>query len=636
MVTLLLLLACSDDPDDTSVTPPVPTTTPAPAPTTPAPQPTSSPAPPLGIPDTPGVTFAGAAVIDMTPMVTETWADDDGNGYFSGGDSYDDADGDGEFDGVWIGGFGPLRPATGVHDPVYARTVVIAHDGDYLAWVALDYVGLGHPRIWEARDRLASDGFDPVRLLVSSSHNHQGPDTMGLWGNPLIGQTGVDWAYQDQITDAIEQSVRDAIDALEPVDLTIGQVHMRDRSPWLSGSDFGGKNPVTKTHGMIYDGRDPVLVSDQLLVVQGVGSSGTVFTLTNWSGHPEVRGSDNTLISSDWVGVAREVIEAEFGGVALHVPESLGGMQSALHADLPLVLDDGTHVEQVCDKAATLDKGDSDCFGAKVGSPRIDGDGDVVPAWAEQDSWEFVTSHGWHIGEAAIAALADGEPLVPSPLRVEREPFVMPIENVAYNAFGPMGIFDMGIEDALTDLDRCPEAAEDEVLGCFEAHTFRVQIGELGIVSVPGELLPELAWGFPDDDPQWQAEVADPAARGAGQGAIYFPQHPDVCTATLGSYAECVEELDVGDCDCRYVHAWPYALSHDPTVPPLLDHLPTKYRAIAGMTDSYYSYIIPEPDFNEAVSLFTEDGDHYEDTVSAAHHFGSLIQDAQQRISDRW
>jgi len=618
---VLSLLACGGGGDATGSAPPTDSVPPVST-------------PPLGIPYDPGVTYAGAASIDMTPIITDLWTDEEGDGNYSPGDAYDDEDGDGEFDAVWIGGFGPLRPATGVHDPVYARAAVIAHDGEYLAIVALDFVGLGHPRIWRARDRLAADGFAPERLLVSSSHNHQGPDTMGLWGNPLFGITGVDWAYQDQLTDAIDQAVRDPIAAMEPVDLTIGRVAMRDRSPWLSGADFGGKNPVDKQHGMIYDGRDPVLVSDQLLVVQANGSDGTVFTLTNWSGHPEVRDSDNHLISSDWVGVTREVLEAEFGGLALHVPESLGGMQSALHGDLPLILEDGTHVYQTCSADAVADPDDTECFGLSAGAERIDADGDAVPEWSVPDSWEFVTSHGWLIAEAAIDALADGEPLVPEPLRVEREPFVMAIENVAYNTFGPMGIFDMDIDQVITDLERCPEAGDDDVIGCFEAHTFRVQVGELGLVTVPGELLPELAWGFPTDDPRWLAEAADPSAR--GEGAVYFPQHPAECTTTLASYDDCVEELEVGDCDCRYVHAWPYTISHDPDTEPLLDGLGTEYTAIMGMTDSYYSYIIPEPDFNREVSLFTEAGDHYEDTVSAAHHFATLIQDAQARIADRW
>ena len=46
------------------------------------------------------------------------------------------------------------------------------------------------------------------------------------------------------------------------------------------------------------------------------------------------------------------------------------------------------------------------------------------------------------------------------------------------------------------------------------------------------------------------------------------------------------------------------------------------------MTSDYLSYPVPEPDFNR-VSLLTDDGDHYEDTVSPAHGFATRIQEAQ-------
>ena len=50
--------------------------------------------------------------------------------------------------------------------------------------VSLDLVGLASPRIYAARDALVADGFAGDHLLVASTHNHQGPDTMGLWGDP--------------------------------------------------------------------------------------------------------------------------------------------------------------------------------------------------------------------------------------------------------------------------------------------------------------------------------------------------------------------------------------------------------------------------------------------------------------------
>lgn len=605
-----------------------------------------SESPPLGmILEADGVTYAGSAIIDITPVITDLFYDTDGDHIFTGcmddpdavvcKEGFEDVDGDGFFDAVWIGGFSPLRPALEVHDPVYARATVISQDGEYIAFVALDLVGLGSPRIYDAKKRLGASGFDGDRLIVSSSHNHQGPDTMGLWGNPFNFSdpvSGTHPAYQNLVSYAIEFAVREAALDMEPVTLTVGTESMRERSPYFNGEAFGGRNPTLHMHGMIDDHRDPVVVSDQLLVLQGVGESGTVFTLTNWSGHPEVRGSGNNAISSDWVGVTRQVLEAEYGGVAMHLPECLGGMMSALGGDVPLVQDDGTHVYQTCSAEAVADQADTECYGLADGDDRVDFEGLQVPEWAEHDSWEFVTSHGWHIGEAAIDALAGGQTLEASPLRVELESYYIPIENYAYNLLGPTGIFDLGLEDAVTDTALCPEAGLSD-MGCLETTTMRVQLGPVGFVTVPGELLPELAWGFPTDDPQWVLEAADPTAR--GPGARYFPQHDHDCNAL--DYSECQVTDEIGECDCLKVHAWPYTLSHDPDVPPLLDMLDTEYRAIIGAADNYMSYIVPEPDFNHAVTLLSpSNGDHYEDTVSPTGLFGTKIQEAQARIGDRW
>lgn len=602
---------------------------------------------PLGIPlANDGVTYAGVAVIDITPEITETFTDLDGNADFDGcfddpdasepgcDEPFDDADGDGWFDAVFIGGFGPRRPANEVHDPIYARALVLAQDREYVAMVSLDLVGLGSPRIHAARDALAADGFEADHLLAASTHNHQGPDTMGLWGDPedLANPiTGKNEDYQQRVTAAIEQAVRDAAADMVPVDLTVGQVRTRHLSPWFSGEMFGGKSPDPIQHGLIHDGRDPIVISDQLLVLQGTREDGVLFTWTNWSGHPEVRGSNNNAISSDWPGAARMALEQLYpDSVAIHMPESLGGMQSALGGELPLVLDDGTHVYQTCSDNAVTDLSDTECYGHAVDSARIDADGDEVPAWAARNSWAFVTSHGWHIAEAAAAALEEGEAITAAPIRVEAEDLYVPVENVVYKILGPQGMFDLDLEDLEQNPELCPEVADGED-GCLLTRTFRAQIGPIGLVAVPGELLPELFWGMPVDA-DWSDEVDDPTAR--GDGATYFPQHDHDCDAL--EYAECTDEISVGDCDCLRAHAWPYVLNHDPAVPPMFDLLDTEYRAALSMTDDYLSYIVPEPDFNTAVSLLTDDGDHYEDTVSPGHTFATRVQEAQLRIDERW
>jgi hypothetical protein len=428
--------------------------------------------------------------------------------------------------------------------------------------------------------------------------------------------------------------VRDAAAAMEPVELRVGAVHMRDRSPWFNGANFGGKSPVAIQHGMIYDGRDPVVVSDQLLAMQGRRpDDSVVFTFTNWSGHPEVWGSDNGDISADWVGVTQDVLDAHYGGITVHMPESLGGMQSALSGDLPLVGEDGDHVFQTCSAEAVVDESDTECFGMAEGDPRVDADGDTVPVWAERDSWDFVRSHGWHIAEAAIDVLDAGEVITPSPLRVEAESLYVPIDNIAYQLLGPHDMFDLNLDDQIFDPDLCPQADPAAELGCIETRTFRAQLGTVGFVAVPGELLPELAWGFPDD-PQWDLEAADPTARNT-DGAVYFRQHPRACDVV--AWADCREtDGEIDGCDCKKMHAVPYTLNDDASVRPMLELLDTDYRAVLGMTDNYLSYIVPEPDFNTDVSLLGEDGDHYEDTVSPSPHFGTGVQRAQERIAERW
>ena len=637
LALLIAPLACSDgDDDDDSGAPADDDDT------------TEDPGTPLGmILADDGVAYAGAATIDVTPEVVETFTDHNGDGTFDGclddpsaagedcDEPFDDVDGDGWFDAVFIGGYGPMRPAQGVNDAITVRAVVLSYDAEYVALVGMDLVGLANKRIHAARDALAADGFDPDRLLASATHNHEGPDTMGLWGNPEdFGNpvSGLIPQYQERVVAAIEQAVRDAAGSMEAVTLRVGAVQMRDLDPYFNGSSFGGGNPTSKMHGMVHDIRDPVVVSDQLLVLQGIREEdGAVFTWTNWSGHPEVWGDANGLISADWVGVTRDILEARYGGVAVHMPECLGGMQSAGGGDVPLVDADGTHVFQTCDAEAVLDEADTGCFGKEVGDMRTDDDGNSVPEWAEDETWEFVVSHGWHIAEAAIGAIEAGEAITDATIRLDVEPIYIPVTNVGFQLLGQMDLFDVDLDDTISDTDLCPEASELDA-ECLEMRTFRVAIGPIGLVTAPGELFPEIAWGLPEDDPRWLDEADDPAAR--GPDAPYFPQHDPACDDV--DWVECTTTTSVGDCDCLDVHAWPYTLNHDPTVPPLLDLLDTEYRAVLGMLDNYGGYIVPEPDFNTHVSLLTDDGDHYEDTVSMSYRFANKLQQAQQAIDDRW
>src|SRR5260370_27275687 len=77
---------------------------------------------------------------------------------------------------VFRAGFGHNRRATAVHDDLYARCLAIQPGKTPLVICGVDSIGL----FWEdaARIRQAVKGD----LVVAALHDHEAPDTMGLWG----------------------------------------------------------------------------------------------------------------------------------------------------------------------------------------------------------------------------------------------------------------------------------------------------------------------------------------------------------------------------------------------------------------------------------------------------------------------
>jgi len=167
-----------------------------------------------------GTLYAGIARVDITPEIPETYTDLDGDTYFDGcmndpagsregcDEPFDDANGNGVFDAVWMGGWGGGgRAARGVHDALYATALVVALDGEYVALVSVDAVGLLEYRTSRMRAKLDDAGFDAQRVIISADHTHQGPDTVGLWGDLDELLTGVDLEYQESLESAVFDAV---------------------------------------------------------------------------------------------------------------------------------------------------------------------------------------------------------------------------------------------------------------------------------------------------------------------------------------------------------------------------------------------------------------------------------------------
>lgn len=210
---------------------------------------------------------------------------------------------------VWLAGFGATgRRPTGVHDPLYARIVLLREGKKTLALVGLDLLGF---YINDTRAlRAGWEKGDPNRnLFVHATHTHSGPDTVGLWG-PMIGVSGINRRYMARVNARI----------VEALGLLESQL-----KPATASGGHGTLDP----RGLCRDLRDPQIIDPNLGVLRFKGVDGkAVATIVNWSCHPEVIGRENLLITADYPGPLCARIEEKTGGQCLFLNGVIGGLMS--------------------------------------------------------------------------------------------------------------------------------------------------------------------------------------------------------------------------------------------------------------------------------------------------------------------
>jgi hypothetical protein len=207
---------------------------------------------------------------------------------------------------IFLAGFQNDRRATAVHSELYARALALRLDEQAFVLVVCDLIGLGRPDVEDIRAALAARGVQ-TELVVACTHTHSGPDTIGLWGSePTV--SGVDTVYMAALKQTIVAVAEEALTFCCPVKL---------------------RSATTTLPGYIANLRTPGLVDDQLTALQFEKPDGEIVaTLLNLACHPEVLDETSFAISADYAGAACQIVEAEVGGMALHVSGALGGMLS--------------------------------------------------------------------------------------------------------------------------------------------------------------------------------------------------------------------------------------------------------------------------------------------------------------------
>ena len=348
---------------------------------------------------------------------------------------------------VYMAGFGQNRKATGVHDPLKARAVVLRHGDRKLAVVALDVIGFFNANVSHVREQL--DGFDYV--LVCSTHEHEGPDTLGLWGpNPFT--SGVDPAYVKSVEEQAVKAVRAADDAARPVTARLGTA----RAPEL-----------------LRDSREPYVKHDELTAIQFLDADRhqPAGLLVQWNCHPETLASKNTEISADFVGVTVKHLHDKYRCPVVYLNGTVGGLMTSL----------GLEVKD------------------EEGRPLADG------------TWEKTERYGRLVGELAERALAKAEEVRLTPLEARRREVFVPMLNPAYLIGRQLGVLDRQAFLWTGDADRAEPAdrkATGKPLG-IRTEVGWLRLGDVEVAAIPGEIYPELVLDRVQDPPDPGADFPD-------------------------------------------------------------------------------------------------------------------------------
>ncbi len=296
-----------------------------------------------------GVLEAGVAIRDITPDLGsyDGWVDADGNGRFElhRGDRLEDRNGNGRPDLVWLGGFDMNRPAKGVNDPLWVRALALRRGGVTVVMVTVDCVGLTHERIIQLRKSIDQERLGISHIMLSSTHTHNSPDTMGIWSErPFFSRFNEE--YVQVLLRKSREAVLEAVEGLEPVVVKAAAV---DLAP----------------EGFVRDSRLPEVYDRQLCVMEfdRVEQGGALCTLVSWGNHPEAMGGGNPLLSSDFVHYWRQGVEMGvpgpggvpgLGGVCLFFQGSVGGLMTPLRLAVPDKSGEETHLEDGVEKARAL------------------------------------------------------------------------------------------------------------------------------------------------------------------------------------------------------------------------------------------------------------------------------------------
>ncbi len=190
--------------------------------------------------------------------------------------------------GFSLKGYGNRKSnATGVHDSIWAKALVIRRGAEAWALCGVDLCWVDAEMVAEVRQQVSEQtGLQPSAVLIAATHTHSGPHDLeaGNWNKP----------FAELVAGAIVAAWR----TVQPARLAHG-------GGFLYGHAINRRwfdRPVDPGVGVLrIDSVDGKLLG----------------IVVNYGCHPVVMGYDNFLVSADYVGYATRAVQDQLGGLCI-------------------------------------------------------------------------------------------------------------------------------------------------------------------------------------------------------------------------------------------------------------------------------------------------------------------------------
>lgn len=223
---------------------------------------------------------------------------------------------------VWMDGMIREHKSDGVHDPLYARALVLEDDECAVAVLSVDICALQCATVDAAKQAISSKtGISQDNIIIAATHTHSGPAALGYF-NPIETQ------YVDDLVDVLADVAAQAAENMRPALLACASGREETISFYRRFRARDGRTVMIWEENPQDNDLEVLGVPDPevgvLRIVDAADAGKTIAVLFNHAGHPNVMSGENCRISADYPGAAAGAVEEAFDAVALFVNGAQG------------------------------------------------------------------------------------------------------------------------------------------------------------------------------------------------------------------------------------------------------------------------------------------------------------------------